>query len=55
MSLPFPLGVTAVMLPELDFPEQLALLKKHGVTHYSLRPRNIPPGEVGKASGRESV
>lgn len=36
-----PLGVTAVMLPELDFDEQLALCRRLGVTHYSLRPRVI--------------
>lgn len=36
-----PLGVTAVMLPELDFAEQLALCRELGVTHYSLRPRII--------------
>jgi len=37
-----PLGVTGVMLPELDFEEQLALLREIGVTHYSIRPRVIP-------------
>jgi sugar phosphate isomerase/epimerase len=36
-----PIGVTAVMLPELDFAEQLDLCRKLGVTHYSLRPRVI--------------
>lgn len=46
-----PLGVTAVMLPDLDFDEQLALLKKCGVTHYSIRPRIIPEGERGKPWG----
>ena len=37
-----PLGVTAVMFPELDFNEQIALCQKTGVTHYSVRPRVIP-------------
>ncbi|MCE9589924.1 MAG: sugar phosphate isomerase/epimerase [Planctomycetes bacterium] len=46
-----PLGVTAVMLPDLDFDEQIALLKRCGVTHYSIRPRIIPEGERGKAWG----
>lgn len=36
-----PLGVTAVMLPELDLDEQIALCGECGVTHYSLRPRVI--------------
>lgn len=36
------LGVTAVMLPELDFDEQIALCRELGVTHYSVRPRDIP-------------
>jgi len=39
---PMPLGVTAVMLPDLDFDEQIALCQRLGVTHYSLRPRIIP-------------
>jgi sugar phosphate isomerase/epimerase len=43
-----PLGVTAVMLPELDFAEQLALCSKLGVTHYSLRPRVIPDAQRDK-------
>jgi sugar phosphate isomerase/epimerase len=46
-----PLGVTAVMLPELDLPEQLALLTKLGVTHYSLRPRIIPDEQRDKPWG----
>ncbi|MEM8782637.1 MAG: hypothetical protein AAGE65_07235 [Planctomycetota bacterium] len=37
-----PLGVTAVMLPELSFAEQLALCGRLGVTHYVYRPRVIP-------------
>lgn len=40
---PLPLGVTAVMLPEIDFDEQVALCQKLGITHYSWRPRVIPP------------
>ncbi len=36
-----PLGVTAVMLPELDFADQIALCRECGVTHYSIRPRII--------------
>lgn len=44
-----PLGVTAVMLPELDFDEQIALCQRLGVTHYQLRPRIIPEPERGKA------
>jgi sugar phosphate isomerase/epimerase len=42
------LGVTAVMLPELDFPAQLALCARLGVTRYQLRPRHIPDAERGK-------
>ena len=37
----FPLGVTAVMLPELDFEQQVSLMAELGLTHYSLRPRII--------------
>jgi sugar phosphate isomerase/epimerase len=43
-----PIGVTAVMLPELDFPAQLALCARLGVTRYQIRPRNIPETERGK-------
>jgi sugar phosphate isomerase/epimerase len=46
-----PLGVTAVMLPELDFAEQLALLKSLGLTHYSIRPRYIADDQRGKPWG----
>jgi sugar phosphate isomerase/epimerase len=35
------IGVTGVMLPELDIDEQLALCRELGVTHYTLRPREI--------------
>ena len=41
-----PLGVTAVMLPELDFDEQLGLCRQLGVTHYSIRPRVIPEDQL---------
>ncbi|MCC6580516.1 MAG: sugar phosphate isomerase/epimerase [Phycisphaeraceae bacterium] len=43
-----PLGVTAVMLPELDLDEQLALCAKLGVTHYCARPRVVPEAQVGQ-------
>lgn len=42
------IGVTAVMLPELDFPAQLALCARLGVTRYQIRPRRIPDAERGK-------
>ncbi|MDC0935054.1 TIM barrel protein, partial [Pirellulales bacterium] len=38
----FPLGVTAVMLPELEFEEQLALCNALDLTYYVYRPRVIP-------------
>lgn len=44
----FPLGYTAVMLPELDLGEQIELSRSLGVTHVSLRPRNVPAEQVGK-------
>ncbi len=44
----FPLGYTAVMLPELDLQEQIALSQSLGVTHVSLRPRHVPAEQVGK-------
>lgn len=46
-----PLGVTAVMLPELEFDEQLALCNEVGVTHYSIRPRIIPDDQRDKPYG----
>lgn len=46
-----PLGVTGVMLPELDLDEQIALCRETGVTHYSIRPRIIPEQWVGKPWG----
>jgi len=36
-----PLGVTGVMLPEMDLDEQIALCVELGVTHYVARPRLI--------------
>jgi len=36
-----PLGVTAVMFPEIDFPRQIEVCAAHGVTHYTWRPRVI--------------
>ena len=35
------LGVTGVMLPELDFDEQIALCRSLGITRYQYRPRVI--------------
>ena len=43
-----PLGVTAVMLPELDFQQQIELCRKARVSHYSWRPRIIPPDQRDK-------
>ena len=40
-----PLGVTAVMLPELGLDEQVRLCTSLGVTHYVYRPRIIPPDQ----------
>lgn len=42
------LGVTAVMLPELDFEEQVALCVALGVTHYTFRPREITENQRGQ-------
>jgi len=39
------LGVTAVMLPELDFGEQVALCAELGVRYYQYRPRVIPESQ----------
>ena len=47
----FPLGLTAVMLPELDFDEQIALCNEVGITHYSVRPRVIPEDQRDAAPG----
>lgn len=47
MSLP--LGVTAVMLPELDFDEQIDLCVELGVSHYTFRPRQITDRQRGEA------
>ena len=38
----FSLGVTAVMLPELDFDEQLQLCHELSLSNYVYRPRIIP-------------
>jgi len=43
-----PLGVTAVMLPELGFDEQIALCASLGVTHYTVRPRVIGENQRDK-------
>lgn len=40
-----PIGVTAVMLPDLDFTDQIALCGQLGVTHYTLRPRIVPEAQ----------
>lgn len=47
----FPLGVTAVMLPELDFAQQIALCTRLGLTHYSIRPRIIPADQKDAPPG----
>jgi len=43
------LGVTAVMLPELDFEQQIALCVKTGLSFYQYRPRQISLEQRGKA------
>lgn len=45
------LGVTAVMLPELDFEEQIELCVSLGIRWYQYRPRVIPAEQRGKAWG----
>jgi sugar phosphate isomerase/epimerase len=42
------LGVTAVMLPDLDFDEQVALCRALGVKYYQYRPRRIPDDQRDK-------
>ncbi|MFP4058122.1 MAG: sugar phosphate isomerase/epimerase family protein [Candidatus Brocadiia bacterium] len=42
------LGVTAVMLPELDFPQQVALCQELGIRYYQYRPRVIPEHRRGE-------
>jgi len=42
------MGVTAVMLPELDFDEQVALCRELGIRYYQYRPRVIAPGQRDK-------
>jgi len=44
-----PLGVTAVMLPEIDFDEQLKLCETLKLTHYSWRPRIISEDQLRQA------
>lgn len=45
------MGVTAVMLPELDFAEQIALCRELGIRYYQYRPRVIPPEQRDKPWG----
>ncbi|HUT36267.1 MAG TPA: sugar phosphate isomerase/epimerase [Planctomycetota bacterium] len=45
------MGVTAVMLPELDFDEQVALCRELGIRYYQYRPRVIPPEQRDKPWG----
>ena len=45
------LGVTAVMLPDLDFGEQVALCRSLGVKYYQYRPRIIPESQRDAAWG----
>jgi sugar phosphate isomerase/epimerase len=40
------LGVTAVMLPELDFPDQVRLCASLGVRFYQIRTRRIPTEQL---------
>jgi sugar phosphate isomerase/epimerase len=42
MNQPLPLGVTGVMLADLDFDEQIELCRSLNITHYVFRPRYIP-------------
>ena len=42
------IGVTAVMLPELDFDEQIALCRELGLRYYQYRPRVVPKEHRGK-------
>ncbi|MEM1213255.1 MAG: TIM barrel protein [Planctomycetota bacterium] len=42
------MGVTAVMLPELSFEEQVELCVELGVGFYVYRPRVVPEGQRGK-------
>jgi len=45
------MGVTAVMLPELEFAEQIALCEELGVHYYQYRPRIIAPDQRDKPYG----
>lgn len=42
------LGVTAVMLPEIGFEEQVELCASLGIRYYQYRPRHIPEAARGK-------
>jgi len=42
------MGVTAVMLPDLDFDEQIALCQELGIKYYQYRPRVIAPDQRDK-------
>jgi len=42
------LGVTAVMLPDLDFGEQIEICRELGVNYYQYRPRVIPENRRGE-------
>ncbi|MFC1805670.1 sugar phosphate isomerase/epimerase family protein, partial [Planctomycetota bacterium] len=45
------LGVTAVMLPDLDFGEQVELCASLGIRYYQYRPRVIPESQRDKPWG----
>jgi len=45
------MGVTAVMLPELEFEDQIALCRELGIRYYQYRPRVIPPEQRDKPWG----
>lgn len=45
------MGVTAVMLPDLEFDEQIALCQELGIRYYQYRPRVIPPEQRDKPWG----
>jgi sugar phosphate isomerase/epimerase len=43
-----PIGINAVMLPDLDFGEQVELCQRTGITHYQIRPRVVPENQRDK-------
>ncbi len=45
------MGVTAVMLPDLEFDEQIALCQELGIRYYQYRPRVIAPEQRDKPWG----